>query len=187
MKIKTKELTLIALMTACNTLMELLIGGFLHLINFSMKGSVMIGFNLMVYTLLFARIPRFGIITMCGVCTAFLNLLLTGGSKLFAIYCIGLEALVIDLIIYFGGLKRLSVMAAGVVAGLVACLCSVVNGVIFMGIDPVNMLNRLADSSLVLGHSVVVILMAVLFWRVVVGVAFGALAFKVCKFFKYLE
>ena len=169
-------------MTACNALIELLVGGFLHLINFSMKGSVMIGFNLIVYTLLFVRIPRFGIITMCGVCTAFLNLLLAGGSKFFAIYCIGLEALAIDLVIHFGGLRRLSVMVAGAVAGLVACLCSAINGMIFMGIDPIDMLNRMAKFSFVAGHSVWLILGVIVLWRIIVGIAFGEVAFKVCKF-----
>jgi hypothetical protein len=183
-KLSVKELAFTAMMTCCNSVSELTVGNFLHLINFSMKGSVLVGINLMIYTLLFSRIPRFGVVTLCGFGTALVNFMLTGGFKIFALYCIVLEALVVDIIFHFGGLKRNVIILAGAAAGVTSCLCSFFNGMVFMGASITNVMEKLAQAPWVAGHSVAFIIAFILLWRVVVGLVFGGLAYKVLEVVK---
>lgn len=179
--LSVKELTFTAMLTCCNSVLELVVGNLLHLINFSMKGSVLVGLNVMVYTVLFSRIPRFGIVTLCGLATAAVNFILTGGFKFFALYCIVVEALVIDIIFVKFGLNKISVMSACIIAGIVASLCGLFNGVVFLGIDVSQAAQRISQSPLTLGQPLAVILAFIIAWRIVVGWAFGLVSCKILE------
>ncbi len=179
--LSVKELTFTAMLTCCNSVLELVVGNLLHLINFSMKGSVLVGLNVMVYTVLFSRIPRFGIITLCGLATAAVNFILTGGFKFFALYCIVVEALTVDIIFAKFGLNKISIMSACIVAGIVASLCGFFNGVIFLGIDVSQAAQRISQSPLTLGQPLAAILVFIIAWRVVVGWAFGLVSCKILE------
>ena len=169
------------MLTCCNSVLELVIGNLLHLINFSMKGSVLVGLNVMVYTVLFSRIPRFGIITLCGLATAAVNFLLTGGFKFFALYCIVVEALAVDIIFTKFGLNKISIMSACIIAGIVASLCGFFNGVVFLGIDITQAAQRISQSPLTLGQPLAIILAFIIAWRIVVGWAFGLVSCKILE------
>ena len=179
--LSVKELTFTAMLTCCNSVLELVIGNLLHLINFSMKGSVLVGLNVMVYTVLFSRIPRFGIITLCGLATAAVNFLLTGGFKFFALYCIVVEALAVDIIFTKFGLNKISIMSACIIAGIVASLCGFFNGVVFLGIDITQAAQRISQSPLTLGQPLAIILAFIIAWRIVVGWAFGLVSCKILE------
>ena len=179
--LSVKELTFTAMLTCCNSVLELVIGNLLHLINFSMKGSVLVGLNVMVYTVLFSRIPRFGIITLCGLATAAVNFLLTGGFKFFALYCIVVEALAVDIIFTKFGLNKISIMSACIIAGIVAILCGFFNGVVFLGIDITQAAQRISQSPLTLGQPLAIILAFIIAWRIVVGWAFGLVSCKILE------
>lgn len=179
--LSVKELTFTAMLTCCNSVLELVVGNLLHLINFSMKGSVLVGLNVMVYTVLFSRIPRFGIITLCGLATAAVNFILTGGFKFFALYCIVVEALAVDIIFAKFGLNKISIMSACIVAGIVASLCGFFNGVIFLGVDVSQAAQRISQSPLTLGQPLAAILVFIIAWRVVVGWAFGLVSCKILE------
>ncbi|MGM9999668.1 MAG: hypothetical protein ACI38Q_09830 [Candidatus Bruticola sp.] len=176
-----RELTFTAMLTCCNSVSELVIGTLLHIINFSMKGSVLVGLNVMVYTVLFSRIPRFGIITLCGLGTAAVNFLITGGFKFFALYCIVLEALVVDIIFSVFKFNRGSIIASCIAAGLTACLCGFANAFLFLGIDLEQALQRLSQSSLTVGQPLAAIVAFIVGWRVLAGVVFGLIACKVIR------
>ena len=178
-KLSVKELTFTAMLTCCNSVLELVVGNILHLINFSMKGSVLVGLNVMVYTVLFNRIPRFGIITLCGLATAAVNFLLTGGFKFFALYCIVVEALVVDVIFTKFGLNKISVISACVAAGITASLCGFFNGVVFVGIDVTQAAQRISQSPLTLGQPLALIMAFIVVWRIIVGIAFGFISCKI--------
>lgn len=182
--LSAKELTFTAMLTCCNSVLELVVGNLLHLINFSMKGSVLVGLNVMVYTVLFSRIPRFGIITLCGLATAAVNFILTGGFKFFALYCIVVEALVVDAIFAKFGLNKISTISACIVAGIVASLCGFFNGVVFLGIDIYQAAQRISQSSLTLGQPLAVILAFIILWRIAVGWAFGLVSCKILEILK---
>ena len=179
--LSVKELTFTAMLTCCNSVLELVIGNLLHLINFSMKGSVLVGLNVMVYTVLFSRIPRFGIITLCGLATAAVNFLLTGGFKFFALYCIVVEALAVDIIFTKFGLNKISIMSACIIAGIVASLCGFFNGVVFLGIDITQAAQRISQSPLTLGQPLAIIFAFIIAWRIVVGWAFGLVSCKILE------
>ena len=179
--LSVKELTFTAMLTCCNSVLELVVGNLLHLINFSMKGSVLVGLNVMVYTVLFSRIPRFGIITLCGLATAAVNFILTGGFKFFALYCIVVEALTVDIIFAKFGLNKVSVMSACIIAGIVASLCGFFNGVVFLGIDVSQAAQRISQSPLTLGQPLAVVFAFILAWRIVVGWAFGLVSCQILE------
>lgn len=178
------DITLIAVLTACNSVLELSVGTLLHAVGFSLKGSVMVGLNLLVYVLLFARLRRFGAVTMCGAATAFVNFAVTGGFKLFALYCIVLEALAIDAILSACGINRKSTCIAGTAAGILAFLCGLLNGVVFMGGDFSLICRRLSQLGAAGEYSLAAVLLFVVLSRTAIGVVFGLLSLEVLRIFE---
>lgn len=178
------DIALIAVLTACNSVLELSVGNLLHVVGFSLKGSVMSGLNLLVYVLLFARLRRFGAVTICGAATAFVNFAVTGGFKLFALYCIVLEALAIDAILSAGGINRKSTCIAGTAAGILAFLCGLVNGVVFMGGDFSLICRRLSQLGAAGELSLAAVLLLVVLSRTAIGVVFGLLSLEVLRIFE---
>lgn len=178
------DISLIAVLTACNSVLEISAGTLLHVVGFSLKGSVMAGLNLLVYVLLFARLRRFGAVTICGAATAFVNFAVTGGFKLFALYCIVLEALAIDAILSAGGINRKSTCIAGTAAGILAFLCGLVNGVVFMGGDFSLICRRLSQLGAAGELSLAAVLLLVVLSRTAIGVVFGLLSLEVLRIFE---
>ena len=156
--LSVKELTFTAMLTCCNSVLELVVGNLLHLINFSLKGSVLV-----------------------GLATAAVNFILTGGFKFFALYCIVVEALTVDIIFAKFGLNKVSVMSACIIAGIVASLCGFFNGVVFLGIDVSQAAQRISQSPLTLGQPLAVVFAFILAWRIVVGWAFGLVSCKILE------
>lgn len=177
--ISTRQVADLAVLAACNGALELTLGTFLHATRFPLAGSVMVGLNLVVYAVGHQRVPRRGAILAIGLGTAFLNAVFAGGFKLMALPAIVIEAAVLDLLLSSGGLGKLNLALAGALSNLVALGWSVLTGLLVLGLAPHAALARLlhADSA---GHLPLVVLAGILVAvRVLVGVLFAMLAWRV--------
>jgi hypothetical protein len=115
---RINELTKLALFAACNALLELTVGNYLHYIKFPMVGSFMVSLNIIVYTTGYLLVPKKGSILMMGFLTSLLNLLMGGTFKIPAIFAIFCEALIIEAIISIFGFKFPSILTASISANL---------------------------------------------------------------------
>jgi len=115
---KVYELTILAILAACNAALELTLGSYLHLIKFPLTGMVMVGINIIVYTAGYALVPKKGTIISMGLITALMNLLLGGSFKLWAIVAIFLESVIIELVILSLGFNFWSVITASIVTNV---------------------------------------------------------------------
>jgi hypothetical protein len=116
------ELTILALLAACNAILELTIGNYLHYIKFPMVGSLMVTVNVIVYTVGYSMVPRKGSILTMGFLTALLNFLLGGTFKIPAIFAIVFEALIIEVIVSVLGFNFASILTASISANLFSLL-----------------------------------------------------------------
>ena len=177
--ISTRQVADLAVLAACNGALELTLGTFLHATHLPLAGSVMVGLNLVVYAVGHQRVPRRGAILAIGLGTAFLNAVFVGGFKLMALPAIVIEAAVLDLLLSSGGLGRLNLAIAGAISNLVALGWSLTTGLLVLGLGPHAALARLlhADST---GHLSLLALAGILVAvRIVVGVLFALLAWRV--------
>lgn len=115
---KTNEITLIALLAACNSVLELTLGNYLHLIKFPLTGIVMVGVNIIIYTAGFSLVPKKGTVLSMGILTALMNLFFGGSFKLWSIVAIFLEALIIEICFNLIGMNFWSVMSASISANV---------------------------------------------------------------------
>lgn len=115
---KTFEITLIALLAACNSSLELTLGNYLHIIKFPFTGMVMVGVNIIIYTAGYSLIPKRGTVLSMGIITAMMNLFFGGSFKIWSIFAILLEALIIEIIFGLMGMNFWSVMSASISANV---------------------------------------------------------------------
>lgn len=141
----TRDITVMAMAVACNTALELTLGTFLHAVKFPLTGSLMVIVNACAYLLAYRYNPRFGRITVMGIASAVVNLILAGGLKFMVLPAIITEALVIDIIISVLGVSRLSFVVCGAGAGLTAFICKLFNMYVFRGIPLDAALQKTAD------------------------------------------
>lgn len=133
------------MVVACNTALELTLGTLLHALKFPLTGSLMVIINACAYILAFQYKPRFGRITVMGLASAIVNLLMAGGLKLMIIPALIAEALVIDIIVSALGVSRWSFAVCGAGASLTAFLCKLGNMYVFRGIPLDLALYKTAD------------------------------------------
>lgn len=69
-----REMTLIALLAAVNSVVEISLGSLMHNLKIPFSGSILIVFNLAVYMLVRALVPKYGVIVSTGFITAFIKL-----------------------------------------------------------------------------------------------------------------
>lgn len=178
-RLSVRDIAVLAVLAAANSAIELTVGNFLHAINMPMKGALLVGFNLLVYALTYTVVPRLGAVTMVGFATAFVNLMLTGSFKLGALPAIVIEAAVIDLVLYKWGTGRVSLAIAGVGAGLVAVAWRVVRAYIILGETMLSSLRSLVGKSVGGMLQPLDLLALVIAMRLVVGVVFALLTYRV--------
>jgi hypothetical protein len=113
MKYSVRDLSIIGIFSALNGVCEIGIGTVLHIMKVPFTGSLMLFFNLVVYLTLKKLIPRPGTVIITGFLTAMLTLLYAGGNKLSPSIAIFAEALIIELILDFIPLNKLSAALTG--------------------------------------------------------------------------
>ena len=177
----TREIAFLAVMTALNSTIELTFGNFLHAVGFPMKGSVLVGLNVIIYSLTFSRLRHFGAATCVGAGTVFVNFLFTGSFKFFALPLIFAESLTIDIILTLLKNSRAAVILGGMTAGIVAGLGGVFNSVVFRGVSLNSGLTRMTGQEVNLGSSVGIMFAYLVISRAVVGIFFGYLAWLAVK------
>ena len=141
----TRDITVMAMAVACNTALELTLGTFLHAVKFPLTGSLMVVVNACAYLLAYQYNPRFGRITVMGIASAVVQLLMAGGLKFMVLPALITEALAIDVIISALGVSRLSFVICGACAGLTAFVCKLFNMYVFRGIPLDAALQKTAD------------------------------------------
>lgn len=111
---RTFEITILALLASLNAVIELTLGNYLHSIKFPLVGSIMVGINVIIYTVGYYQVPRRGSILTMGFITALINLFFGGSFKPWAIIAIFLESGIIEAIIGTFGVKTWSVFTASI-------------------------------------------------------------------------
>lgn len=175
----TREATRLALLAACNGALELTLGSFLHATRFPMAGAVMVGLNLVVYTLAWVQVPRRGAILAVGLGTAFLNFSLSGAFKMMALPALVLEAAFLDLLLSRVGLGRSGLVLAGMASSLLSLAWGLATATLVFGLGPVVALERLVQADFAVRLSAWGLLVLLVGARVLVGGLFGLLAWRV--------
>lgn len=141
----TRDITVMAMAVACNTALELTLGTLLHAVKFPLTGSLMVIVNACAYLLAYQYNPRFGRITLMGIASAVVNLIIAGGLKFMVMPALIIEALAIDIIISSLGTTRCGFVICGAGASLTAFACKLFNMYVFRGIPLDLALQKTAD------------------------------------------
>ncbi|MCE1245065.1 MAG: ECF transporter S component [Firmicutes bacterium] len=181
--LKTFNLTILAMLAACNGILELTIGSYLHMIKFPMVGAVMVGINVIVYTLGYSVVPKKGAVFSMGIITAFLNLVLGGAFKPWSILAIILEALIIDLFFAVMGFSFISVAASSVTASIfafaytVGVIAAVVGKGVLYSLN--SALSRIVPDPAFLKTSLIFAAVVIIVIHAVSGLLFSWIAWKI--------
>lgn len=179
---KSRELTIIAILAGCNAVMELTLGNYLHSIKFPLKGSILVGLNLIIYAVAYKSVPKKGAIATMGLITAMMNLFFGGSFKPWSILAIFLEALIIEFIISFRGLSYTSLTIAGVTSNLFSIVYSIgvmtiILGRGFMG-ALIELPTRILGSRALAGNSLALLLLMIALLHAANGALFAWLGWK---------
>jgi ABC-type thiamin/hydroxymethylpyrimidine transport system permease subunit len=173
------------LLAACNGALELTLGSYLHLIHFPLVGSVMVGINIIVYSLGYSMVPRKGTILSMGIITALLNLLFGGAFKPWSILAIILEALIIEIIILILDFKFTSVLISSISANIFAffytvmVIALVVGKGVFYSLSVA--LSRIIPDPSILKSSVLLITVLMVLLHAFFGWLFADIAWKLVE------
>jgi len=97
---------------------EALLGSYLHLMQFPLRGAVMAGVGASIMCVERFYTPRFGASLATGLAALSVKLVSIGGFKFGPVVGILLEAFMVELVLSGGGLRKISLLAAC----LVCCL-----------------------------------------------------------------
>ena len=179
---KTFEITLIALLAACNSILELTLGNYLHLIKFPLTGIVMVGVNIILYTAGYSLVPKKGTVISMGFLTVMMNLLFGGSFKPWAIVAIFLEALIIEIFFDLMGMNFWSVMSASISANVFSLFFTFFIYIVILGrgIIPAFMkiVGNFTKGPDILNISLFTIGGILILLHVVAGAVFGMTAWK---------
>lgn len=113
-KVSTREITILALITALNSLSEVFGGGLLHLLNIPFTGNIMIAINLIIYLTAKMLVPRNGSIAIIGFVTALVRFINTPGFSITPGLAIFLESLIAESILSLAGVSMVSAIISGI-------------------------------------------------------------------------
>jgi hypothetical protein len=180
---KIQEITIIAILAGCNAALELTLGNCLHLVKFPLVGAVMVGIDLVIYTLAFEMVPRRGTITALAFISALLNFVGGGAFKPWAILAIIIEGILIDLIISSFGTGIISLASAGIATGLFTWLYSIFEARFFLGGNATQTLIKVFSD--IMGsenpgrYSLMAIVLIIIVLHIISGILWGFLAWRV--------
>ncbi len=176
------QLTLIALLAGCNAALELTLGNYLNYIRFPLTGSIMVGLNLVIYTLGFRMVPRRGTVATMGFITTAMNFFFGGSFKVWSLIAIFIEALLIEAIFSLWGAGFWQVMGAGLFSNFFTMIYSFFTLSIILGRGLTGsfmaVARRVLGSGRAMGNSLVILGVALLLVHLVNGAIFGWLAWK---------
>ncbi|MBQ7567553.1 hypothetical protein IJT17_01970 [bacterium] len=168
----TRDIAVMGMAVACNAALELTLGTFLHAVHFPLTGSLMVVVNACVYALAYSYNPRFGRITLMGLASAVVSLILAGGLKFTIMPALVTEAAVIDIFISCLGLNRLGFIASGAMASLTSFGFKLFNMYVFRGIPLDAAVHKAADIG-VSWDSIYMMLTAMVAYRLAIGALFA--------------
>lgn len=179
----TLDLTLIAILAACNAVLELTIGNYLHVIKFPLTGLIMVGINIIIYTIGYSLVPRKGVIFSMGILTALINLFFGGSFKPWSLIAIVAEAGIIEIIISRLGLSFWSVMVASITSNVFSFFYSMAVVGIILGRDIVERLVQIAQdlifNSQWAATSIFTFVLLLIAVHIGAGALFGSIAWKI--------
>ncbi len=179
---KTYEITLIALLAACNSVLELTLGNYLHIIKFPLTGIVMVGVNIIIYTAGYSLVPKKGTVISMGILTAMMNLFFGGSFKLWSIVAIFLEAVIIEIIFDLLGMNIWSVISASISANVFSLFFTFFIYIVVLGrgIIPTFMkiVGNFTNSPDILNISLFTLGGFLILLHVVAGTVFGLTAWR---------
>lgn len=183
---RSYEIAVIAILAACNATLELTVGNYLQIVKFPLSGSVMVGINIIIYSLGYALVPKKGTIISMGFLTAAINLFFGGSFKPWSIIAIFLESALIEFIINVMKFHFWSIMTASVIANLFGFVYTLAVFAYISGIGIVNAIHK--ASAGLKSHipwvraSLLVIFLLLVAFHVVMAVASGFLTWKLVGF-----
>lgn len=179
---KTFEITIIALLAACNSVLELTLGNYLHLIKFPLTGIVMVGVNIIIYTAGFSLVPKKGTIISMGFLTVMMNLFFGGAFKPWAIVAIFLEAVIIEIFFDLMGMSFWSVMSASISANVFSLVYTFFTYIVVLGrgitTTFMKIVGTFTKSPDILNISLFTLGAFLILLHVIAGAAFGLTAWK---------
>ena len=179
---KTFGITIIALLAACNAVLELTLGNYLHLIKFPLTGIVMVGVNIIIYTAGYSMVPKKGTVISMGFLTALMNLFFGGSFKPWAILAIFLEAGLIEIFFDLMGLSFLSVMTASIVTNVFSLIFTLFTYSVILGkgliMAIMRIVNTFTANTAVLQTSLILLAGILIVIHIIAGAVFGMIAWK---------
>ncbi|MCX7642130.1 MAG: hypothetical protein N2Z20_05810 [Elusimicrobiales bacterium] len=91
---------------------EMIIGGYLHVINFPLKGALMAGIGCIFMNILRFYVNRFGVNLIACIVAALCKVISIGGFKIGPVIGIIVEGIIIEVVYSIFGLNRLSILIA---------------------------------------------------------------------------
>ncbi|MCD4783825.1 MAG: ECF transporter S component [Candidatus Eremiobacteraeota bacterium] len=183
---RSYEIAVIAILAACNATIELTLGNYLHIIKFPLSGSILVGFNIIIYSLGYAFVPKRGTVISMGFLTVIINLFFGGSFKILAIIAIFLEAALVEIIFNTMKFHFWSIMTASVITNLFGYVLTLVIYAFFIGIGLINAIHRAFARFTSLfpwaEFSIITIFLMLIVYHILVAVIFGMLAWKLIKF-----
>ncbi len=128
------QLTVLAVIAAVNSVMEISIGSLMHMFKIPAVGTFMIMVNLSLYLIARNIVPKKGVIMIVGFITAFIKLVYGGElSRLGPSAAIFLEAALIEAVFLFLPLKNWSAMVSGGFANVFVLFYPFISYLLFGG------------------------------------------------------
>jgi len=183
---RSYEIAVIAILTACNATLELTLGNYLHIVKFPVVGSIMVGVNIIIYSLGYALVPKRGTIITMGFLTSVINLFFGGSFKPWAIIAIFLESALIEIIINVMKFHFLSVMTASILTNLFGLAITLAVYAYVLGIGIINAIHK-ASAGLEsripwVRASLLPIFLLLIAFHIVMAIASGLMAWKMVGF-----
>lgn len=167
-----RDVTVMALVVACNVALEMSLGTALHAMNFALTGSLMVVLNALAYALAFCYYPHFGRVTAMGIATSLVMFIMGGGFKFTVMPAIIGEAVIIDAVLSLMGVTKRGFLLCGGCASLSALGFKLFNMQVFRGVPVDVALTKIADFTRIECGMAAILGLTVLY-RLAVGVFFA--------------
>jgi hypothetical protein len=182
-KSRVYELVILAILSACNAVLETSVGNYLFALRVPFFWSVLVGLNVIVYIVGYSQVPKRGTILIMGFITALLNLILGGAVKIWSVPCIFLEAVLVEAVISTLGFGFWQVITASSLTNLLSFILTVmylsfVRGYTFLG-ALLRDAEKVINNTEVLNTYFIIVLVLLVLIHLVSGAFFGWFAWKI--------